>query len=37
VVETAAVHLAASDVRLIASHLVLALILILKPSGLLGR
>jgi branched-chain amino acid transport system permease protein len=37
VVETAAVHLAASDVRVIASYLVLALILVLKPSGLLGR
>ena len=37
VVETAAVHVAASDVRVIASYLVLALILVLRPSGLLGR
>ena len=36
-VETFSVHLAASDIRLIASYGVLSLILILKPSGLLGR
>ncbi|MBI4608332.1 MAG: branched-chain amino acid ABC transporter permease [Candidatus Rokubacteria bacterium] len=36
-VETFSVHLAASDTRLIASYGVLSLILILKPSGLLGR
>ncbi|MBI4241794.1 MAG: branched-chain amino acid ABC transporter permease [Candidatus Rokubacteria bacterium] len=36
-VETFSVHLAASDIRLIASYAVLSLILILKPSGLLGR
>jgi branched-subunit amino acid ABC-type transport system permease component len=36
-VETAAVYLAASDIRVIASYTVLALILILRPSGLLGR
>ena len=37
VVETAAVHVAASDVRVIASYAVLALILVIRPSGLLGR
>jgi len=36
-VETAAVYAAASDVRVIASYAVLALILILRPSGLLSR
>jgi len=36
-VETFSVYLAASDIRLIASYGVLSLILILKPSGLLGR
>jgi branched-chain amino acid transport system permease protein len=36
-VETASVHFAASDVRVIASYAVLSLILILRPSGLLGR
>ena len=36
-VETFSVQLAASDIRLIASYGVLSLILILKPSGLLGR
>ena len=36
-VETAAVYLASSDIRVIASYAVLALILILRPSGLLGR
>jgi branched-chain amino acid transport system permease protein len=36
-VETFSVHLAASDIRLIASYGVLSLILILRPSGLLGR
>jgi branched-chain amino acid transport system permease protein len=36
-VETASVHLAASDVRVIASYAVLSLILILRPSGLFGR
>ena len=37
VVETAAVYAAASDVRVIASYAVLALILVLRPAGLLGR
>ena len=37
VVETAAVYTAASDVRVIASYAVLALILVLRPAGLLGR
>jgi len=36
-VETAAVYLAASDVRLIASYAVLALVLLLRPSGLFAR
>jgi branched-chain amino acid transport system permease protein len=36
-VETASVHFAASDVRVIASYAVLSLILILRPSGLFGR
>lgn len=36
-VETFSVHVAASDIRLIASYGVLSLILLLKPSGLLGR
>lgn len=36
-VETAAVYMAASDVRVIASYAVLSLILILKPSGLFAR
>lgn len=36
-VETFSVHLATSDIRLIASYGVLSLILILRPSGLLGR
>jgi branched-subunit amino acid ABC-type transport system permease component len=36
-VETASVHFAASDVRVIASYAVLSLILFLRPSGLLGR
>lgn len=36
-VETLAVHVAASDIRVIASYAVLTLILILKPSGLFGR
>ena len=36
-VETASVHFAASDVRVIASYAVLSLILVLRPSGLLGR
>lgn len=36
-VETAGAYLTASDIRLIASYAVLSLILILKPSGLLGR
>jgi branched-chain amino acid transport system permease protein len=36
-VETAAVYLASSDIRVIASYTVLALILVLRPSGLLGR
>ena len=36
-VETASVHFAASDVRVIASYAVLSLILLLRPSGLLGR
>jgi branched-chain amino acid transport system permease protein len=37
VVETAAVYLSSSDVRVIASYAVLALVLVLRPSGLLGR
>lgn len=37
VVETAAAYLAASDIRLIASYAVLALILVWKPSGLFSR
>lgn len=37
VVETAAVYLSSSDVRVIASYTVLALILVLRPAGLLGR
>jgi len=37
VVETAAVYLSSSDIRVIASYAVLALILVLRPSGLLGR
>lgn len=36
-VETFSVHLVASDIRLIASYGVLSLVLILRPSGLLGR
>jgi branched-chain amino acid transport system permease protein len=36
-VETAAVYAAASDIRVIASYAVLALILVLRPAGLLGR
>lgn len=36
-VETASVHLAASDIRVIASYAVLSLILVLRPAGLLGR
>jgi len=36
-VETAAVYLASSDIRVIASYAVLSLILILRPSGLFGR
>jgi branched-chain amino acid transport system permease protein len=37
VVETAAVHFASSDLRVIASYTVLALVLILRPSGLFAR
>jgi branched-chain amino acid transport system permease protein len=37
VVETASVHFAASDIRVITSYAVLSLILVLRPSGLLGR
>jgi branched-chain amino acid transport system permease protein len=37
VVETASVYLTASDIRPIVSYGVLSLILILRPSGLLGR
>src|SRR5262249_20492915 len=37
VVETAAVYLASSDIRVIASYAVLSLILILRPAGLFGR
>src|SRR5262245_16204509 len=37
VVETAAVYFSSSDVRVIASYAVLALVLVLRPSGLLGR
>ena len=36
-VETAGVYLASSDIRVISSYAVLALILILRPSGLFGR
>ena len=36
-VETAGVYLASSDIRVISSYAVLSLILILKPSGLIGR
>ncbi len=36
-VETAAVYVTASDIRVIASYAVLSLILILRPSGLFGR
>lgn len=36
-VENASVYLVASDIRVITSYAVLALILILRPSGLLGR
>jgi branched-chain amino acid transport system permease protein len=36
-VETASVHFAASDVRVIASYAVLSVVLVLRPSGLLGR
>lgn len=36
-VETAAVYLASSDIRVIASYAVLSLILVLRPSGLFGR
>jgi branched-chain amino acid transport system permease protein len=36
-VETAAVHLASSDLRVIASYVVLSAVLLLKPSGLLAR
>jgi branched-subunit amino acid ABC-type transport system permease component len=36
-VETAAVYLAEYDIRPIVSYGVLSLILLLKPSGLLGR
>lgn len=36
-VETFSVHMATSDIRLIASYGVLSLILILRPAGLLGR
>jgi branched-chain amino acid transport system permease protein len=37
VVETATVYLASSDLRVIASYAVLALVLILRPSGLFAR
>jgi branched-chain amino acid transport system permease protein len=37
VVETAAVYLASSDLRVIASYAVLALVLILRPTGLFAR
>lgn len=37
IVETGSIHVAASDVRLIASYAVLALVLLLRPAGLLGR
>lgn len=37
VVETAAVYLSSSDIRVIASYAVLALVLVLRPAGLLGR
>ena len=37
IVETAAVYLSSSDIRVIASYTVLALILVLRPAGLLGR
>jgi branched-chain amino acid transport system permease protein len=37
VVETAAVYLASSDLRVIASYAVLALVLVLRPSGLFAR
>jgi branched-chain amino acid transport system permease protein len=36
-VETAAVYVSASDIRVIASYAVLSLILILRPAGLFGR
>jgi branched-chain amino acid transport system permease protein len=37
IVETATVYLASSDLRMIASYAVLALVLILRPSGLFAR
>jgi branched-chain amino acid transport system permease protein len=37
IVETATVYLASSDLRVIASYAVLALVLILRPSGLFAR
>jgi branched-chain amino acid transport system permease protein len=36
-IETSAVYLVASDIRVIASYAVLSLVLILKPAGLFGR